>query len=198
MRNQRLAPARASAPPVDCAFAQVSVVQWTMFGEQAGPVRSAEAAPLFRWTLFFSRTSPFTAMAMALLFTSRMASTPSRSNHCRATFMPTSGLFWWSAWRISTVRPRAAAPKSCAACRASTTQFGPLMSRYGPDMSDSTPIRMDCGCACARAVPPRPAAAAAAKGRASAPRLERVIPSVPPSRPALRRGGPSLGRRAAA
>jgi hypothetical protein len=128
MRNQRLAPARASAPAVDCATAQVSVVQWTMFGLHAWPVRSADAAALFRWTLFFSRAKPLIAMAMALLFTSRIASTPP-SNHCRATFMPTSALFWWSAWRISTGRPRAAAPKSCTACRAMTTTFGPLMSR---------------------------------------------------------------------
>ena len=99
-----------------------------MLGPQPGPVRSEEAPPLFRWTLFFSCASLVTARAMALLFTSRMASTP-WSNHWRAMLTPTSALFWWSAWMISTVMPRAAAPKSCTAWRAVTTQFGPLMSR---------------------------------------------------------------------
>ena len=136
-----------------------------------------DAAALFRWTLFFSRASPLMAMAMALLLTSRIASTP-WSNHCRATFTPTSGLFWWSACRISTLRPRAAAPKSCTACRATTTTFGPLMSRYGPDMSDSTPMRIVC--ACARAVPP-PARHSLA-GRTSAPRLDSSMSVLPPAR----------------
>jgi hypothetical protein len=99
-----------------------------MLGLHAGPVSSADAAALFRWTLFLSRARPLMAMAMALLLTSRIASTP-WSNHWRATFTPTSALRWWSARRTSTDKPRAAAPKSCTAWRAMTTTFGPLMSR---------------------------------------------------------------------
>jgi hypothetical protein len=44
--------------------------------------------------------------------TSVITSTPSRSYHCRAMFDPTSGLFWWSAETISTLRPFSAALKS--------------------------------------------------------------------------------------
>lgn len=89
---------------------------------------SDDAAPELMCALFFSRASTFSAKAMPLLLTSVMASTPSRSNHCRATFRPTSALFWWSACRISTLKPLAV-PKSCTAWRAAATAPGPVMSR---------------------------------------------------------------------
>jgi hypothetical protein len=44
-------------------------------------------------------------------------------------FTPMSASRWWSVCRISTDKPRAAAPKSCAAWRAMTTTLGPPMSR---------------------------------------------------------------------
>jgi len=90
------------APPVEFASIQVSKVHCTVFGLHCGPVRSAVAADVFRQTRFFSRVTPETASATALLGTSTIMSTPSRSSHCRDNETPTSGRFWWSATSTST------------------------------------------------------------------------------------------------
>ena len=116
-----------------------------MLGVQRGPVRSEVAAVLLMWTLFFSRQMSFTASATEEVVTSRITSTPSRSIHWRAMLEPTSGLFWWSANRISTLKPRG--PKSCTAWRAQTAEDWPEMSRYIPEPSFSTPILTVFACA---------------------------------------------------
>jgi hypothetical protein len=48
-------------------------------------------------TLFFSRTTPFTASATDEVVRSVSMSTPPVSHHWRAIPAPMSGLFWWSA-----------------------------------------------------------------------------------------------------
>ena len=65
-----------------------------VFGEHFGPVRSEEAAPETRNTLFFSRVTSLTASATAEFGTSTIMSTWSTSYHWRAMPAPTSGLFW--------------------------------------------------------------------------------------------------------
>ena len=67
-----------------------------------------------------------------------ITSTPSRSYHSRAMQAPRSGLFWWSALMTSTVKPLE--PNSSPPCFTAATEVGPPVSRYGPDMSLSTPI----------------------------------------------------------
>src|SRR5581483_9233915 len=89
-------------------------------GEHFGPVRSDDAAPEIRKTLFFSRVTSATASATLEVGTSTMASTWSTSNHCRAILEPTSGLFWWSALTISTFMLCAAGLKSSTAILAAT------------------------------------------------------------------------------
>ncbi|MGY2935404.1 hypothetical protein ACVWZ6_005006 [Bradyrhizobium sp. GM6.1] len=64
-----------------------------MFGVQALPVRSAEAAPELSSTEFFSLTRLLTARATPEFGVSAIASTLSLSIHCRAMLTPTSGLF---------------------------------------------------------------------------------------------------------
>ncbi len=73
--------------------------------------------------------------------TSTITSTPSVSYHLRAMLEPTSGLFWWSAETTSTFRPDLDSfMKSSTASLAATTEPGPPMSAYRPDMSFMTPI----------------------------------------------------------
>src|SRR2546422_3356889 len=76
-----------------------------VLGEQALPVRSEVAAPETMNALPLSRVIWFTASATPELGTSKIASTLSTSYHWRAMLEPTSGLFWWSAERISTFMP---------------------------------------------------------------------------------------------
>ena len=95
-----------------------------MLGEHALPVRSEVAAPETRNTLFFSRAISLTASATAGVRHVDDHVDLVASNHCRAMFEPTSGLFWWSAKTISTFMPLAAAPKSSTAMRAATTEPG--------------------------------------------------------------------------
>src|ERR1700733_4995710 len=94
-------------------------------GEHDLPVRSDEAAPELRYTLFFSRTTDCTASATDDVGTSSSMSTPSRSNHWRAIDTARSGLFWWSALMTSTLSPLPATPKSSSACLAHTIEVGP-------------------------------------------------------------------------
>ncbi len=68
----------------------------------------------------------FMASATALLDTSRTRSTPSRSNHWRAIWLPTSALFWWSPTSTSTAKPRAAGPNSSTAWRTQATEVAPV------------------------------------------------------------------------
>src|SRR5512147_1276220 len=130
------------ALPVPLASIQVSYVQWMVFGEQALPVRSEVAAPETRNALPFLRVISLTASATEEVGTSKIASTLSTSYHWLAMLEPTSGLFWWSAPTTSTFMPFFAAPKSSTAIFAATTEPGPAMSVYRPDMSLMTPILM--------------------------------------------------------
>src|SRR5215470_5963521 len=124
-----------------------------VLGEQALPVRSEDAAPETRNTLFLSRVTWLTASATDDVGTSTMASTLSVSYHWRAMLEPTSGLFWWSAETISTLMPFFSAPKSSTAILAATVEPGPPMSAYRLDMSLITPIFTTPSetCACAAA-----------------------------------------------
>jgi hypothetical protein len=99
-----------------------------VFGEHALPVRSDVAAPETMNALALSRVIWFTASATPEFGTSTITSTLSTSYHWRATAEPTSGLFWWSAERISTFMPFFAAPKSSTARRAATTEPVPVRS----------------------------------------------------------------------
>ncbi len=94
---------------------------------RTGEIRGA-AAPELMKALFFSRVTWLMASATEEVGTSKIASTPSRSYHCRAIEAPTSGLFWWSAATISTFRPFSAALKSSTANRAAATEPSPEMS----------------------------------------------------------------------
>ncbi len=75
------------------ASAQVSYVQWTVFGVQAFPVRSEVAAPESMNTLFLSAVILAMASATPEFGTSTIASTWSTSYHLVAMPEPTSGLF---------------------------------------------------------------------------------------------------------
>src|SRR5690606_37900842 len=77
----------------------------------------------------------------------------STSYQVRATVEPTSGLFWWSAETTSTFIPFLAAPKSSTAMRAASTEPGPPMSAYRPDMSFITPSLITPSEICACAAP---------------------------------------------
>ena len=132
-----------------------------VFGLQALPVRSEVAAPEFRKALPLSRVIWLTASATDEVGTSTMTSTLSTSYQLRAMVEPTSGLFWWSAETISTFMPLAAAPKSSTAIFAATTEPGPAMSAYRPDMSFMTPILMTPSEICAWAAPDTASAKAA-------------------------------------
>ena len=78
------------------------------------------------WIRSFSLAMEFIASATALLETSRTTSTPSRSNHCRAIWLPTSALFWWSPTSNSTAKPRAAGSNSSIAWRTQATEVAPV------------------------------------------------------------------------
>src|SRR5215813_7238085 len=110
MKNQEAPPVLTMALPVPLASAQVSYVQWTVFGEHALPVRSEVAADDTTKALPLSRVIWLTARATPEFGTSTITSTLSASYHCRAICEPTSGLFWWSAEMISTFRPFLSAP----------------------------------------------------------------------------------------
>src|SRR5712692_4410677 len=161
MKNQLSAPCLTRALPVPLASAHVSYVQWTVFGEQALPVRSEVAADETMKALALSRVIWLTASATPELGTSTIRSTLSTSYHCRAMAEPTSALFWWSAATTSTFMPLAAAPKSSTAIRAATTEPGPARSAYSPDWSFSTPILMMPSEIWANAVPASEASSAA-------------------------------------
>src|ERR671915_227714 len=99
-----------------------------VFGEQALPVRSEEAAPELRKTLFLSLVIWLIASATDEVGTSVITSTPSLSYHWRAMLEPTSGLFWWSAEMTSTLMPLSLALKSSTAMRAAITDPSPERS----------------------------------------------------------------------
>src|SRR4051812_15821582 len=88
------------------------------------------------------RARSWTASAIAELVISAIACTPSTSNHFRVIERALSVLFWWSAERISILRPRTVPPKSAAAILAASTDPTPPNSLYRPDWSFSTPIRI--------------------------------------------------------
>jgi hypothetical protein len=97
-----------------------------MLTRRSHPAMSmVEPAPEMRNTPLFSAVMSATASATDEVGTSTMASTPSASYHSRATLLPTSGLFWWSAETISTFSPLSAAPKSSTAMRVATTEPSP-------------------------------------------------------------------------
>ena len=88
--------------------------------------------------LSFSLATWATASATEDVGTSAAMSTP-LSNHCRAIETATSGLFWWSALMTSTSQSRWDFISSTASCVAAT-DVGPVLSRYVPERSVSTPI----------------------------------------------------------
>src|SRR5215831_19497888 len=103
MKNQVSPPVLTIALPVPFASIHVSYVQWMVFGEQALPVRSEEAAPETRNAFPLSLVIWLTASATPEFGTSTITSTLSVSYHWRAIAEPTSGLFWWSAEMSSTL-----------------------------------------------------------------------------------------------
>src|SRR5438128_6914276 len=159
MKNQVSPPVFTTALPVPFASAQVSYVQWIVLGEHALPVRSDVAAEDTRNALPLSRVIWLTASATPELGVSTITSTLSTSYHWRATLEPTSGLFRWSADRISTLMPFFSAPKSSTAIRAATMEPAPARSVYKLDMSDRTPIFTTPSEICAVAVAADSAAA---------------------------------------
>src|SRR5215510_10229351 len=97
-----------------------------VLGVQAFPVRSEDAAPEFRKTLFLSLVMVLTANATEDVGTSTTTSTLSTSYHCRTTLEPMSGLFWWSAKTTSILSWQAfALQKSSIALRAAHTEPWP-------------------------------------------------------------------------
>src|SRR5436305_11142671 len=97
-----------------------------VLGEQALPVRSELAAPETRNALFFSRVTWLMASTTDEVGTSTITSTLSTSYHWRAMLAPISGLFWWSAARISILSWHLlAAQKSSTALRAAHTEPWP-------------------------------------------------------------------------
>ena len=101
----------------------VSKVQCVMLGVHSLPLSAAEPTLFASMTLSRSRTRLFTASAIAELLNSSSASTP-WSSHWRAIPAPMSALFWWSAVRTSTCRPRLPAV-SAIACRAQAIEPAP-------------------------------------------------------------------------
>src|SRR4029450_9961628 len=136
-----------------------------VFGEQALPVRSDDAAPETRNALPLSLVIWFTASATPELGVSTITSTLSVSYHWRAIADPTSGLFWWSAETNSTLSPRFSIPESSTAIRAATTEPAPARSVYRLDMSERTPILITLSEICACAAPAPSAAATASPTR---------------------------------
>jgi hypothetical protein len=126
-----------------------------VLGVHALPVRSEDAAPDTRNALPLSFVIWLTASATPEFGTSTMTSTLSTSYHWRAMLEPTSGLFWWSAETISTLKPRFSMPESSTASFAAAIDPEPPISVYRLDMSDSTPILITLSeiCACAVAAP---------------------------------------------
>ncbi len=83
------------------------------------------AAPLLRKAVSLSEVTCCTASATEEVGTSTITSTPSSSIHWRATFEPTSGLFWWSADSTSIGMSLTLPPKSSTAILAASTEPGP-------------------------------------------------------------------------
>ena len=90
---------------------------------------------------FLSLDRPWTARATEEVVSSMIASTPSRSYHCRAIAEAMSGLFWWSAVRISIGTLPILPPMSSTAMRAASTEPWPPYWAYRPDWSLRTPMR---------------------------------------------------------
>src|SRR6187397_2813060 len=114
-------------------------------------------------TLPLVRITSFTASATPEFGVSTITSTPSASIHLLAIWVPTSGLFWWSAKITSTLRPFSFALKSSIAIFVASTEPWPPRSAYRLDWSFSTPIFTTLPEICAWAPPAasaRPAAAA--------------------------------------
>ena len=101
-------------------------------------VSEATVADALSIILSFSLATWATASATEDVGTSAAMSTP-LSNHCRAIETATSGLFWWSALMTSTSQSRWDFISSTASCVAAT-DVGPVLSRYVPERSVSTPI----------------------------------------------------------
>ena len=125
-----LPPAVSTALPVEKDVPQLSGVKWTVLRLQDAPVSTGEAAPVMSTALSLPSATELTAKAIAVLFTSAMASTPSSPNHCRAMEEATSALRRWSAVFISTVKPCCSGWKSSMACLAASTVVGPELSLY--------------------------------------------------------------------
>src|SRR4051794_23183371 len=142
MKNQLPPPCFVTAVPVTCARFQLSYVQCTVLALQDPPVSAEDPPAVTMQTRSFSAEMAEQARATAELVRSATMSTPSLSYQPRRIPTPTSGLFWWSAAITSTFMLGLAAMNSAAACFAQATPFGPLMSRYGPERSVSTPTLM--------------------------------------------------------
>src|SRR5713226_6096220 len=110
MKNHVSPPVFTTELPVPFASAHVSYVQWIVLGEHALPVRSDDAAEETMNALPLSRVIWLTASATPELGTSRMRSTFSASYHWRASWEPTSALFWRPASTLSTLRPSQVTP----------------------------------------------------------------------------------------
>jgi hypothetical protein len=121
---------------------QLSYVQCTVLALHDAPVSAEEPPAVTMQTRSFCAEMAEQASATAELVRLITMSTPSLSYQPRRMPTPTSGLFWWSAAITSTLMFGLAAINSLAACFAQATPFGPLMSRYGPERSVSTPTLM--------------------------------------------------------
>src|ERR1700730_9678196 len=139
-KNQLSPPLFVTARPVEFASAYVSNTHCTVFGEQAGPVRSVVAALEGRKATRLPRSSSFRANATAGFGTSTMASMLSTSRQRLAIVEPTSALFWWSAVSSSTLMSGCFASKSSIASFAATTEPWPVASANRLDWSFRTPI----------------------------------------------------------
>ena len=148
MKNQDLKPCATSDPPVERGVL-VGVEAPDNGVRDCTGRRSARTtvADAFSIILSFSLAICATASATEDVGTSAATSTP-LSNHCRAMEAATSGLFWWSALITSTSQSRWAFISSTASCVAAR-EVGPVLSRYVPDRSVSTPITI-FGRPCAR------------------------------------------------
>ncbi len=83
------------------------------------------AAPVVMVIFFFSLDRPWTASATEEVVSSMIASTLSRSYHCRAMPEAMSGLFWWSAETSSIGAPSTVPPKSSTAILAASIEERP-------------------------------------------------------------------------
>src|SRR6188472_4284536 len=93
-----------------------------------GPVMSDAAAPDTMNSLFLFAATWLTASATPEFGMSMIMSTLSTSNHWLASWVPTSGLFWWSPEIISTLTFGLDLAKSAIASLAAATEPGPPMS----------------------------------------------------------------------